>query len=206
MYILLTGCTGVGKSTVGHYLSSQYDITYIDDPFVNNPFINTSFQRKDNMAFQSQLFFFKEFIKLHKRISNYHKSIIQERSIFESVEVFCRLFYETKIFSIDELRVFEDLLKELSFLFRKPNLIIYLKANSFEIRNRIRRRNRDFELNFNERLLDIQNTLYERWINKIQTEKLSKVITIDNTNLGIDQCNAFVKKEIDNILLSNRLQ
>lgn len=196
MYILLAGCTGVGKTTVANFLSSQYKMTYFDDPFVNNPFIDKSFQKEGNMAFQSQLFFFKEFIKLHKYISKYPKHIIQERSIFESVEIFCKLFHEIGTFSIDELKVFEDLLAELKFLFRKPDLIVYLKADSYTIKNRIRKRNRDFESPIDERLLNAQSTLYEKWINEIQRENFSKIIFIDNTNLNINQCNLLVKNEI----------
>lgn len=200
LYILLVGCTGVGKSTVASYLSSQFGMRYFDDPFIDNPFISKSFQKKDSLAFQSQLFFFKEFIKLHKEILVYHKPIIQERSIFESVKIFCGLFCKTGVFSLEELELFEDLLSELEYLFRKPDLIIYLKSTSEIIEKRIRKRNRNFENNIDNDFLNMQELLYENWINEIRKQESSKLLIVENTNLSIEQCNTLVKDKIDFIL------
>lgn len=206
LYILLVGCTGVGKSTVATYLSSQFEMKYFDDPFVNNPFISKSFQKKDSLAFQSQLFFFKEFIKLHKEIAVYHKPIIQERSIFESVNIFCRLFYKTGVFSLEELEVFEDLLSELEYLFRKPDLVIYLKSASETVERRIKERNRNFENSIDKDFLNIQESLYENWINTIKEQKFSKLLVIDNTTLNVSQCNMLISDNINSILNSKNDQ
>lgn len=111
-YNLIVGPTGVGKSSLIDYLQQHVSCVVYSDPYEDNPFIKDAYLG-NSKNFQSQLFFFKEFLKLHKEIRKQSKIIIQERSIFESVHVFCANLMRDGVFTKDEYAVFEDLLAEV---------------------------------------------------------------------------------------------
>ncbi|SUE34582.1 deoxynucleoside kinase [Rikenella microfusus] len=199
-YILITGCTGVGKSTVATYLASEFGMEYFDDPYVNNPFLSNALNREKSTAFQSQLYFFTEFIKLHFDISKYNHPVIQERSIYESVHIFCEMYYHLGIFTKEELSVFKDLLSVVSNMLKEPDIIIYLRSTPATIYHRLRQRNRDLEKDINEKYTETQLALYEKWIKFINQESHINLIEIDNTHLSISQCNELIGLTLQKLL------
>lgn len=205
IYVLVTGNTGVGKSTVAEYISAKYKIELISDPFVENPFISDSLSEQNNKSFQSQLFFFKEFIKIHKYIGQSKSSIIQERSLFESVNVFCKLFYQNGFFSKDELNVFEDLLLELKSQIKLPDLIIYIESDLNVNALRVIERNRDFESKFDIQLLSKQKEIYKEWISGMESQKI-EIIKVNNTNLSLAEFKSKCLIKFENWLHSHSLR
>ena len=111
-YNLIVGPTGVGKSSLINYLQKHISCVVYSDPFEDNPFIKDAYLG-NSKNFQSQIFFFKEFLKLHKEIRLQSEIIVQERSIFESVHIFCASLLRDGVFTKDEYAVFEDLLTEV---------------------------------------------------------------------------------------------
>jgi deoxyadenosine/deoxycytidine kinase len=194
-YVLISGNTGVGKTTAAEYISKTLKVELLCDPFIENPFIKDSFTKANNKSFQSQLFFFKEFIKIHKAINVSKQSIIQERSIFETVNIFCKLFYRNGSFSKDELSVFIDLFNEIKDWIKMPDLIIYIKSDIDTNLERIVNRNRSFESGFNAELLSIQDSLYTDWIVEMKTQNI-EIIELDNTKIGIEE---FEIKSLDTL-------
>lgn len=194
-YVLISGNTGVGKTTAAEYISKKLQIELICDPFLENPFITNSFTKDNNKSFQSQLFFFKEFIKIHKAINISEQSIIQERSIFETVNIFCKLFYNTGSFSKDELDVFIDLFNEIKDWIKSPDLIIYIKSDIDANIKRIVNRNRGFESGFDFNLLSIQDSLYKDWIVEMKNQNI-EIIELDNTRIGIEE---FENESLDSL-------
>lgn len=197
IYVLIAGNTGVGKSTAAECISTKYNIELFSDPYIYNPFISESLNRENNKSFQSQLFFFKEFIKIHKYINQTKSSVIQERSLFESVNVFCKLFYKNGLFSKDELNVFEDLLFELKSQIRLPDLIIYIECELNENVKRVVKRNRCFESNFDMKLLSNQKEIYKEWIFEMKSQYV-EIIKINNTRLNVSEFKKECLDEFDN--------
>ncbi len=94
-YILIVGCTGVGKTVIGDFLHKHFaNSQYFTDPYFDNPFISYAYNKTNSKCFQSEIFFINEFFKIHKIINEISDQwILQERSIFECVHIFCRLFF-----------------------------------------------------------------------------------------------------------------
>ncbi|MCM1296097.1 MAG: deoxynucleoside kinase [Muribaculaceae bacterium] len=163
-YILFSGATGVGKSTVIENISynfKSYDL--YTDPYEGNPFITDAYN-KNNYVFQSQVYFLKEFIKIHKSINASKKIVLQERSIFESVNIFCKLFQANNIITNDEFVLIKELADIATSEYRNPTLILYFQASPENIVERVNLRNREFESNINMAFIKSQCLLYENWL------------------------------------------
>ena len=200
-YLLIAGCTGVGKTAVADFLHKHYvGSRYFTDPYVDNPFISQAYSKINNKCFQSEIFFIKEFFKIHKIINGISEQwILQERSIFECVNIFCRLFlHQSKIDQL-EYDLCRDLLNELSCNIRKPDMIIHLKADSETILKRIMTRNRSFENNINLEFIETQRFLYEGWLTQFSQDFRMPIIEIDNSEMDICETNQAVLLEIQNL-------
>lgn len=181
-YILLTGPTGVGKSSVMDSLSKVIPSITYSDPYVDNPFIADAYLSNDK-CFQSQLFFFKEFLKIHLDIKSKGNEIfiLQERSIFESVYIFCRNLFIEGNFSRDEYELMKDLLSEVEPFLVYPKTIISLTASPDEIYRRILKRGRAFESNIQINFIEKQINLYSDWIKFFSDHHNCKIIEIDTS-------------------------
>lgn len=190
-YILIVGCTGTGKSVVAEFLHRQFeDSIYYSDPYGNNPFITNAYSGTCNKGFQSEIFFIKEFLKIHKEINDIKdKYIFQERSLYECVYIFCRLFLLQSKIDDDEYQLCLELLNELSSGLRMPDMIIFLTADPAILLKRISTRGRSFEKDINMDFIKLQQFLYKDWLYRHMSKHRIPIIKIDNSNLDINVMN-----------------
>ncbi len=182
-YILFSGPTGVGKSTaINNLVERLNSYELYTDPYEKNPFISDAYNN-NNFVFQSQVFFLKEFLKIHKKINNSNNIILQERSVFESIHIFCKMFLLQGKFTNDEFSLISDLANLTTCGYRRPTVILYFQASVDEVIRRIQYRNRNFEQNINIEFIETQCMLYEEWITGIEKSKSSKIIRIESSGL-----------------------
>lgn len=177
-YVLISGPNAVGKTTLLNILDKEYDFGIIKEPYTENPFFHPPYIGDNRKFFHSQLFFLIEHYKQHLfQIKNSKRSLIQERSIFDSFEIFGRYFYNNQIITEDEWKLYKGVYELFCDNITKyPDIIIYMKANIGEIVNRIKsrkRENEEVDLNFIKK----QIILYEEWINKMSNK--SSIIEVD---------------------------
>lgn len=199
--IIITGCTGVGKSTIideTKKMISGIPIVVFSDPYVDNPFLHSVFSNGEK-SFQSELFFLKEFYKIQQQIDNIKDGlIIQERSIYECVYVFCRLFLKQKKINNDEYQLFVDLLVLLSNHIRKPDYLVHVFAEPSTIVNRIQKRARLFESTIDIEFVKMQALFYEEWVMQFSEEKKIPLIKLDSETKKTIDCATEVKKIVVN--------
>lgn len=196
MYILLTGSTGVGKSSVMEQITLRdKTIKTFSDPYVNNPFISDAYTTK-RMACQSQMFFMKEFLKIHKEINSLYKDcdIIQERSIYECVHVFCRVFQKQGKLDNNEFELLRDFLNILQPELQLPDIVVYLMASPLIIEKRVAMRNRGFEDSIDFSFIKSQQLFYREWLSSIQSQYGIPILRIENSSLSIEQVSKTVYK------------
>jgi len=195
-YILFSGPTGVGKSTViNNLLEILNSYELYTDPYEKNPFISDAYNN-NNFVFQSQVFFLKEFLKIHKKINNSNNIVLQERSVFESIHIFCKMFMLQGKFTNDEFSLISDLANLTTCGYRLPTVILYFQASVDDVIRRIQYRNRNFEQKINIEFIEMQCMLYEEWITGMEKSNSSKIIRIESSRLPQE-----VSEIVNNIVL-----
>lgn len=199
MYILLTGSTGVGKSSVMEQIYLQAKtVKLFSDPYIDNPFLADAYTAK-RMVCQSQMFFMKEFLKIHKNINILYNNcdIIQERSIYECIYIFCRLFYKQGKIDNNEFDLLRDFLNILQPELQLPDIVAYLTAAPLNIKKRIEKRNRNFEATIDISFIELQQLFYVEWLNTLQLKYNIPILTVDNSDLSIEQTKELIIKVLN---------
>ncbi len=76
---------------------------------------------------------------------NSKKGVIQDRTIYEDVEIFARNLYQMHYMTDRDWKTYKDLFNNMTQFLRKPDLIIYLRASTDTLMSRIKNRDRNFE-------------------------------------------------------------
>ena len=104
---------------------------------------------------------------------------IQDRTIYEDVEIFARNLHKTGKMSNRDWNNYRDLFSAMTSYLKPPNLIIYLKGSTDTLLSRIKNRNRPYERRIKPEYINNLNNSYERWIKSIKDFPLLTIETDD---------------------------
>lgn len=176
---------GVGKSTLTKLLAARLSYKAIYEEFNGNVFLPRFFSDRKRWAFHSQTYFLIEKINLLINISKSHKSVVQDTNIYTDIFSYAKAQYRQKNMEKAEWELFLKIYKLAEKQLPQPDLIIYLKAPSKVIYDRIMKRNRDFEAKTEKRdflkYLDLLTICNEEWIKKVS--KKIKILKVDTMKL-----------------------
>ncbi|UPA10421.1 deoxynucleoside kinase [Borrelia parkeri] len=182
MVIVIEGLIGVGKTTLGHVLSKEFNIPFYSE--LNNEFtlsiLDKFYKDKSRWAFLVQLNFLNEKFKLIKSIFK-TKGGILDRSIYGD-RVFASFLNDSGYISNDEYKVYLDLFDNMLEYSQKPVLVIYLDCSVDEAERRIKNRNRSFETGIPREYLEGLNEKYLSWYDSYD---LSPKLSFDYNNINI---------------------
>jgi deoxyadenosine/deoxycytidine kinase len=179
-YIAIAGNMGVGKTSMVQFLCSTYYLEAVYEPFMNNPYLDDFYKDMNEWAFHSQLYFLTHKFRLHMNLSKQPKTVIQDRSIYEDAEIFCKNLYLRKQISERDFRTYMELYDSMKEVLQPPDLMIYLRCSVRTIRKRIKQRGRPSEKQVPIQYIKNLNTLYEEWI---KDYSLSPVLIWDSENM-----------------------
>ena len=179
-YIAIAGNMGVGKTSMVQFLCNTYDLEAVYEPFMNNPYLADFYKDMKEWAFHSQLYFLTHKFRLHMELSQKPKTVIQDRSIYEDAEIFCRNLYLRKQMSERDFQTYMELYNSMKAVLQPPDLMIYLRCSVRTIRKRIRQRGRASEKQVPIQYIRNLNKLYEDWI---ENYTLSPVLIWDSENM-----------------------
>jgi deoxyguanosine kinase len=190
MYLSIEGVIGVGKTTLARLLQDSFHAELLLEVFEENPFLTKFYEDRARYAFQTQIFFL---------LSRYHQ---QNRAVPEILErgknlitdytfakdaLFARINLEG-----DELEMYYNVHDALAEKIPRPDLVVYLSADTKVLMERIAMRDRPYERNMEEVYIDTLNKAYDDFFDnyfqgvpvlRVDTNKLNIVSNSDDRDL-----------------------
>lgn len=180
MYIAIEGVIGVGKTTLARLLQPTFDAELLLEVFEENPFLSSFYADRARYAFQTQIFFLLSRYHQQRRavpqILAAGKNLISDYT-FAKDALFARINL-----SGDELEMYYRVHEALAEKIERPDLIVYLRADTDVLMQRIALRDRPYERNMEREYIDLLNRAYEEFF--AQPYDDTPVLTIDTNNLN----------------------
>lgn len=177
-YIALAGNIGAGKSSLTGLLSKHFQWEAYYESVDDNPYLPDFYEDMRRWSFNLQIYFLSSRFRSMKRMLGVDQNFIQDRTIYEDVEIFAKNLYEMGLMSERDFANYQSLFTEMSDYLRPPDLLIYLRADVPTLVKQIQQRGRAYENTIRIDYLESLNTLYEGWIDRYPYEKL--IIETDN--------------------------
>lgn len=178
--IAIAGNIGAGKTSLVEFLTSTYDITPFYEPNDENPYLEDFYKDMKRWAFHSQLYFLSNKFRIHQQVDKTQGVVVQDRTIFEDVEIFATALHQMKQISNRDWKTYQDFYSSIIASIQPPDLMIYLKCSIRTIRKRIKIRGRKMEQEIPLSYLKRLDRLYEDWIGNYTQ---SKVMVIETDKL-----------------------
>ncbi|HQN44473.1 MAG TPA: deoxynucleoside kinase [Anaerolineaceae bacterium] len=159
MYFAIEGVIGVGKTTLARLLQPRLEANVLLEVFEENPFLSNFYGDRARYAFQTQIFFL---------LSRYHQqrrgvpSFLADGKIlisdytFEKDALFARINLQG-----DELETYRQVHAALAEKIERPDLMVYLRASTETLMERIARRDRSYERAMETAYIEQLNQAYD---------------------------------------------
>jgi deoxyguanosine kinase len=160
MYLAIEGVIGVGKTTLARLLQPAFQGNLLLEVFEENPFLSKFYADRTRYAFQTQMFF------LLSRFQQQRQAI--PRLLAESLPLLTDYIFEKDALfaSInlegDELEMYSRVHRALAEQIPNPDLIVYLRADTNVLMQRIALRDRSYERDMDREYIDMLNKAYDR--------------------------------------------
>lgn len=179
-FVAVAGNIGSGKSSLTRMISERLGWDPYFESVQNNPYLKDFYADMKRWSFQLQVFFLSHRFSTHKKIIESKKSVIQDRSIYEDVEIFARNLYLMGRMEKRDYRNYHSLFYEMTSYLRPPDLVVYLKADIETLMKQIHSRGRGFEKSIERQYLMRLNRSYKKWVREYNQ---GPVITIESDDL-----------------------
>jgi deoxyadenosine/deoxycytidine kinase len=178
--IVIEGNIGSGKTTLAKKLSSAMGSRLILEQFADNPFLPKFYETPERYAFPLELYFMAErFQQLKENLDN--------PDLFQPLVISDYMFTKSLIFAKvtlmdDEFNLYKRIFDIINPNLPKPDLLIYLYANTDKLISNIRKRGREYEQNIQpEYLVKLQRTYLDFFNQSEQFPVL--IVDINDTDL-----------------------
>jgi len=193
-YIVVEGPLGVGKTSFAMLLAEKIHGKTILEETEGNPFLANFYKDPIKFAFQAQLFFILRRFQKQEEINqiDIFKRVVISDFLFDKDRIFARLNLDDREFSL-----YEQIFHLLKVRILKPNLVIFLQARTDILKQRIKKRDRDYEKSINIKYLDqINQAFNEFFFHYTETPLLViDASEIDFVNVPSDLDNLIVEIE-----------
>ena len=184
-YIALEGPIAVGKTSLAQLLSTELGARLILEDFEDSPFLSDFYNDPERFGFQTQLFFLLQRYRQQQEL--------RQVDMFQKLLVTDYMFVKDRLFASlnlneKEMQLYDTVANLLERNVIKPDLVIYLQADTDLLMRNIAKRGRAMENNITWEYIDALNQVYTEYFFRYQETPL----VIINTN-NID----FVKNESD---------
>ena len=181
-FIGLAGNIGVGKTTFTRHIAERQNWEPYYESVSNNPYLSDFYSNMKRWSFNLQIYFLHKRFEMHQYISKSPNGVIQDRTIYEDIEIFAKNLYEMENMSDRDWENYSGLFSAMASFLVKPDLVVYLRASTDTLLSRIKTRGRDYEQTINPEYLHSLNISYDKWINSVEDYP---VLTIETDGFNI---------------------
>jgi deoxyadenosine/deoxycytidine kinase len=166
--ITIAGTVGVGKSTLTKALAERFNFKTSFENVDNNPYLDKFYNDFERWSFHLQIYFLAERFKEQKRMFEYGGGFIQDRSIYEDVDIFAKMHEEQGTMSSEDFQTYSELFNAMVMTpyFPKPDVLIYLECDYDDVIQRIKQRGRQMEIETDVAYWQKLFQRYEDWISE----------------------------------------
>lgn len=161
MYLAIEGVIGVGKTTLARLLQPQFESNLLLEIFEENPFLSDFYGDRQRYAFQTQIFFLlSRYQQQSKNVPDFlasGKSLISDYT-FDKDTLFAGINLEG-----DELAMYQRVHEALGEKIPVPDLLVYLRADTDLLMQRITMRDRPYERKMERSYIDTLNRAYDQF-------------------------------------------
>ncbi|HJN37715.1 MAG TPA: deoxynucleoside kinase [Gammaproteobacteria bacterium] len=177
--IAIIGNIGVGKSTLIEALEksplkeillsmcNSYELEknlYVFPEEFDPKVLDAFYKDPVKHAFTAQIEFLNARLKRQSKIQKVSGIVLEDRTIYEDFHIFGKAQKMLKHLSEQEYGVYQRTYELMLDKINKPNILVYLQADTPTLMNRIAKRGRDSEKSIEKEYIDYLNTLYESFI------------------------------------------
>lgn len=196
-YVAISGNIGVGKTTITSAVAEKLGWSPYYEPVIDNPYLDDFYEDMNRWSFHLQVYFLSKRFEAQKKISSSTRPCIQDRTIYEDVEIFARTLHRQGFMNPRDYENYRDLFNEMVSYLRPPDLVVYLHADVNVLYERIMKRGRESEKTISLEYLGALNNAYEGWAER--AKKISSVTIIDTNKSGVNGNGGVVDMVVEDI-------
>jgi deoxyadenosine/deoxycytidine kinase/NTP pyrophosphatase (non-canonical NTP hydrolase) len=176
-YVAIEGAIGVGKTTLARRLREHLDTEVLLEVFEENPFLSKFYESRARYAFQTQMFFLLSRYRQQQQVAD----LCRNRPLIADY-IFAKdwLFAQLNLAG-DEWDIYQQLHTALAEQIVRPDLLVYLQANTDVLMARIAQRDRPYERDMDRGYIDALRLAYERFFAVYDT---APILYIDTNDLN----------------------
>jgi deoxyguanosine kinase len=180
MYFAIEGVIGVGKTTLARLLQSAFQAELLLEVFEENPFLSDFYGDRARYAFQTQIFFllsrYRQQREAVPQMLREQGSLIGDYT-FEKDSLFARINLKG-----DELEMYYRVHEALAEKIPRPDLVVYLRADTEVLMQRIASRDRPYERQMERSYIAELNQAYDDFF--ATQVRGTPVLTVDTNELN----------------------
>jgi deoxyguanosine kinase len=156
-YIVVEGPLGVGKTSLARLLAERINAKAILEETEENPFLLNFYKDPVRFAFQTQIYFLLRRFQRQDEINqiDLFKRVVVSDFLFDKDRIFARFNLDDREFGL-----YEQMFHLLKASVIKPDLVIFLQARVDILKERIRKRDREYEKTISLKYLEQINQAF----------------------------------------------
>ena len=182
MHIGIAGNIGCGKTTLTRMLAAHYGWTPKYEAVTYNPYLEDYYKDIPRWSYNLETYFLAQRFRDVLDIAQSQEVIIQDRTLFEGVEIFVANNHDLGNLSDRDYDTYMQLFRLMMSMVAPPDLLIYLRCSVPHLVEQIQKRGRDYEQTMSLEYLSGLNDRYEKWISSYK----GSLLVIDADNLDFE--------------------
>ena len=192
-YIAIEGAIGVGKTSLAQLLSRELGARLVLEDFEDNPFLPDFYNDPERFGFQTQLFFLLQRYR--------QQQDLRQVDMFQKLLITDYMFVKDRLFASlnlgdKEMQLYDTVASLLERNIIRPDIVIYLQADTDVLMKNIEKRGRNMEKNVTWEYIDALNQVYTEYFFRYQDTPL---VIINTNNIDFVENENDLKEVIDYI-------